>query len=283
LEFLDYFKRGLDQHIRTIEADGPNTLGHSLREAKGRLVKELDAAAPEYKKARENYAGDLEMRDALKMGREDFAKLQPEEIRKKVAGMTWAEKDVFKSGVSQHLFEILGKPSSDFNAARRLLGSTSMRAKLEATFDDPKKWKIFEAAMDKEAEIYDRTHKMTARVEGKKAQALGKEESILSGVLDQGMSNVPGMGGISWTNRVYNWLRFPMPMSEATADGILKAINRGDVKAFDATMKRLSQAQPRLKIRGKRAGKVGMLLGILGAAAAAQNTPPGEKAKMEDQ
>jgi hypothetical protein len=275
LEFLDYYKRGLDQLIKTEEAAGPTTLGHSLRQARNRLRDELDNAVPDYKKAREQYAGDLEMRDALKMGREDFASMQPEEIRKKVAGMTWAEKDVFKSGVSQHLFEILGKPTTDFNAAQRILGSESMRAKLEATFDDPKKWKIFEAAMDKEAAMYDRTRKMTSRVEGKKAQALGKEESILSGALDQGMSNVPGMGGISWTNRVYNWLRFPMPMSEATADGILKAINRGDVRVFDETMKRLAQGQSRLKIRGKRAGKLGAIAAVLGAAMS-QPTPRGE-------
>lgn len=282
LQFLDYVKRGLDQKITTEEANGATPLGKSLRAVRNRLRDELDKAAPEYKTARDQYAGDLEIRDALKMGREDLNKMQPEEVRKAVANMSFAEKDAFRSGVSQHLFETLGKPTTDFNAAQRILGSDAMREKLKATFDDPKKWKIFEAAMDKEAEMFQRNKQMLSRVEGKKTQALGKEDSILSNVLDGGMTNAPGMGGISWTNRIYNWLRFPMPMSEKTADEVLKTINRGDIKAFDATMKRLASAQQRLRIRGKRSSKAGALAAVI-AAGLMQPTPPGEAAKMDDQ
>lgn len=281
LEFLDYYKRGLDQLISTEEATKPTTLGHSLREARNRLRDELDKAAPGYKDAREQYAGDLEIRDAIKEGREDFNRMAPEEVRKKVAGMSWAEKDAYRSGVAQHLFEQLGKPTTDFNAARRIIGSDSTREKLKATFDDPKKWKVFEAALDKEAEMFDRNKKMGARVEGKKTQNLGKEDSILSNVVDGGMSNTPGMGGISWINRAYNWLRFPMPMSEATADELLKVIKRGDVKAFDSKMNVLAQAQKRLKVRGKRAGKMGALAAVL-AAGAMQPTPAGDAADLEE-
>lgn len=158
-----------------------------------------------------------------------------------------------------------------------------MREKLKATFDDPKKWKIFEAAMDREMAMYDRNKKTLSRVEGKKLQALGKEDSLLSNVLDSGMANVPGMGGISPLNRIYNWLRFPMPMSEKTADEILRTIHRGDVPAFEATMRRLAAAQPRLKIRAKRASKIGAIAAILAAGASTQPTPPGDKARMGDE
>lgn len=275
LEFLDYFKRGLDQVITTEEATKPTTLGHSMRGARNKLRDELDNIAPEYKAARAQYAGDLEVRDALVLGRDEIARLAPEEVRLKVKKMSAAEKDVFRSGVAQHLYDVLGKPSTDFNAAQRLLGSDSMRAKLEATFDDPKKWKVFEAAMDKEAAMYDRTKKMTSRVEGQRLQELKKGDSLLSGVMDSGMANTPGMGGISWVNRVYNWLRFPMPLSGHNANEILKTIDRSDVKAFDATMKRLAEGQKRLKVRGRRGAKVGAIAAIL-AAGATQPTPPGE-------
>lgn len=281
LEFLDYFKRGLDQVISVEEATKPTTLGHSMRGARNSFRDELDKLAPEYAEARKQYAGDLEVRDALKEGREDFARMTPEEVRLKIKDMSWAEKDAYKSGVAQHLFETLGRPTTDFNAARRIIGSDAMREKLRATFDDPKKWKVFEAALDKEADMFDRNKKMGARVEGKKTQNLGKEDSVLSNVMDGGMSNTPGMGGISWINRAYNWLRFPMPMSEAAANDLLKTIDRGDTKAFDAKMHVLSQAQKRLKIRGKRAGKVGALAAVL-AAGALQPTPAGEAAETEE-
>jgi hypothetical protein len=281
LEFLDYYKRGLDQLIATEEKGGPTTLGRALRNSRNRLRDELDNAAPEYKAARAQYAGDLEVRDALQMGRSDINKMQPEEVRRAISKMSFAEKDAFRSGVSQHLFEILGKPTTDFNAAQRILGSDSMREKLRATFDDPKKWKVFEAALDKEAEMFKANKQLLGRVEGKKLQALGKEDSILSNALDRGMTNAPGMGGISWVNRIYNWLRFPLPMSEKTADDLLRTINRGDVKAFDATMHRLAQAQPRLSARGKRAGKMAAVAAVLGAGLT-QPTPPGEATKMEE-
>jgi len=282
LQFLDYVKRGFDQMINTEEASGATPLGKSLRGVRNRLRDELDKAAPEYKVARDQYAGDLEVRDALKMGREDLSRMQPEEVRRAVANMSFAEKDAFRSGVSQHLFEALGRPTTDFNAAQRILGSDSMREKLRATFDDPKKWKIFEAAMDREAALYKNNKDVTSRVEGKKTQALGREDSILSNVLDGGMANTPGMGGISPLNRIYNWLRFPLPMSEKNADALLRTINRGDVKAFDATMKRLASAQGRLKIRGKRAGKMGAVAAML-AAGLLQPTPPGDAAQMEEE
>lgn len=281
LQFLDYVKRGLDQKITTEEANGATPLGKSLRSVRNRLRDELDNAAPEYKAARAQYAGDLEIRDAIKMGREDLNRMQPEEVRRAIKDMSFAEKDAFRSGVSQHLFEALGKPTTDFNSAQRILGSDSMREKLRATFDDPKKWKIFEAAMDKEAALFDRNKKSMSRVEGKKLQALGKEDSVLSNVLDGGMQNAPGMGGISPLNRIYNWLRFPLPMSESTADGILKTINRGDTRAFEATMARLAKAQSRLAVRGKRSGKVGAIAAML-AAGLMQPTPPGEAAEMDN-
>lgn len=282
LEFLDYYKRGLDQLIATEEKGGPTTLGRALRNSRNRLREELDNAAPEYKAARAQYAGDLEVRDALQMGRSDINKMQPEEVRRLISKMSFAEKDAFRSGVSQHLFEVLGKPTTDFNAAQRILGSDSMREKLKATFDDPKKWKVFEAALDKEAEMFKTNKQLLGRVEGKKLQALGKEDSILSNALDSGMTNAPGMGGISWVNRIYNWLRFPLPMSEKTAEDLLRTINRGDVKAFDATMQRLAQAQPRLRVRGTRAGKAAAVAAVLGAGLT-QPTPPGEAARMEEE
>lgn len=279
LEFLDYVKRGFDQMINTEEKGGATPLGHSLRSVRNRLRDELDAAAPDYKAARAQYAGDLEVRDALKSGREEFSKLAPEEVRRKIKGMSFAEKDAFRSGVYQHLQDALGRPTTDFNAARRIIGSEATKAKLAAIFDSPQKWKVFEAALNKEAEMFDNTKRSTARVEGQKMQEAKKGESVLSH-LDAGMANYPGMGGISMWNRVYNWLRFPMPMSEATADSVIKTIKRGDVKAFDATMTRLAQAQKRLKVRGKRGSKVGAIAAIA-AGALTQPTPPGEAATDE--
>jgi hypothetical protein len=281
LQFLDYVKRGFDQMISSEEKLGSTPLGHSLRSVRNRLRDELDKAAPEYATARQQYAGDLEVSDALKQGREDISKMQPEEVRRTIGNMSWAEKDAFKSGVAQHLYETLGKPTTDFNAAQRILGSDSMREKLKATFDDPNKWKIFEAAMDKESDMYTRNKAMISRVSGKQQQALGKEDSILSGVLDSGMTNAPGMGGISWVNRVYNWLRYPLSMNQTTANEVLKTVNRGDVKAFDATMQRLAASQGRMRIRAKRSGKAGAIAAVI-AAGLLQPTPPGEGAQMEE-
>lgn len=279
LEFLDYVKRGLDQMITVEEKGGATPLGRAWRHKRNQLRDELDTAAPEYAAARQQYAGDLEVRDALVMGRSDFNKMAPEEVRRYINDASWAERDAFRSGVFQFMQDQLGRPSGDFNPAKRILGSDSMRAKLEASFDDPKKWKVFEAALSKEADMYDRTKSSQARVKGQRTAAAGKEESLLSR-LDPGMANTPGMGGISLYNRVYNWLRFPLAMSEETSNQLIRAIDRGDIKQFDSTMQRLSQAQSRLARRGKRGSKVGALTAIA-AGAMTQPTPPGDAAPDE--
>lgn len=281
LKFLDYVKRSMDDEISSEESDGPTNRGRTLRAMRNRLRGELDAASPEYKAARAQYAGDLEVRDALRNGREEFMKWTPEEMRRAVKDMSFAERDAFRSGASQKLFEVIEAPSTDFNAARKIIGSPGLRAKLETLFDDPKKWKIFEAALNKEAKMYDQTKRSLGRVEGARLSHLKKGESLLT-MLDPGMSNVPGMGGISALNRVYNWLRFPIQMSEKTANQVIGVINEGDPAKLDATLARLAKAQGRLQKRTRRAGKVGVVAGAL-AGILTQPSVPGDYEPTEEE
>lgn len=180
LEFLDYVKRGMDQLITKEEGSGANyqatELGKSMRSLRNALRDELDAATTPakgeslYKKAREQYAGDLEVLDALQAGRQDFTKVQPPELQRLVDEMSFAEKDAFRTGVAQALFEQIESPTGDFNAARKVIGSPAMRKKLRVLFDTDKQYQLFETALKREAELYELDKKSVRRAEAGQEQ-----------------------------------------------------------------------------------------------------------------
>lgn len=166
LQYLDYVKRAFDDMITGEEGVGP---GHSatqqgrvLRGMRKSLVSEMDTATVDpqtgtspYAEARKTYAGDLEVSDALRSGREDFTRLTPEELQAKVTGMSYAEKDAFKSGVAEGLFQKLNNTSHEANAAKRIVGTPGLQQKLSAIFDKPSDATKFLGSLEREQEMFD--------------------------------------------------------------------------------------------------------------------------------
>lgn len=278
LEFYDYVKRGFDQLVNTEEKQGPSTLGHSIRGLRNALRSELDRATTDdkgsspYADARKQYAGDLEVLDALKTGREDFNRLTPEEVNRTVKDMSFAEKDAFRSGVAQHLFEKIAGPTSDINAARKVIGSPATTAKLEPLFDTPSQFNLFKTALEKEMEMYDKSKSVVSRAERAGASQAGRGESLLEKI-EPGLHSTPwGFTPTTWT---LNLLRQSPTMSNDTANEISKALRTTDPSELKALGERLTKVSTRLKGRANRAGKAG----IIGAAITGALAAPSPKGK----
>lgn len=273
LEFYDYVKRGFDQLVNDAENNGRGTtLSHSIRGLRNRLRSELDNATSDskgtspYAAARAQYAGDLEILDALKSGREDFNTMTPEEIRKKVADMSFAEKDAYRSGVAQHLFEKINGPTSDINAARRIIGSPSTTEKLRPLFETPAQFNLFKTALDKEMEMFDKSKSLVSRAESSRRTAAGQGESLLEKI-DPSMHSTPW--GFTPTTWALNLLRQVPTMSNDTAQGISKALRTTDPSELKTLSQRLEKVSNKLKGRSRRAGKAGVIgAAITGALAA---------------
>jgi hypothetical protein len=87
-----------------------------------------------YKVARQQYAGDAEVLDALRTGMNDFKKLDPEQVVSMMKGFSTAEKEAFKTGAVRSIYATVMDPSSNINAAQRLIGSPEMKDRLMPLF-----------------------------------------------------------------------------------------------------------------------------------------------------
>lgn len=272
LEFLDRVKQGLDGLITKEEGHGINyketPLGRSMRGLRNALRDEMDAATtPQggdslYKAAREQYAGDLEVLDALRSGRAEFNKLQPQQLNKMVKDMSFAEKDAFRTGVAQNLFETLQAPTTDVNSARRIIGSTAMQAKLRTLFDNDKQFELFKTALEKEAELHELDKKSIRRGEaGQELHAEARE-----GMIKRGAKYVPRLGWKSPTMWALQFIRNNAQMTEKKMDEVLEHLKASTPDELADLEKKLGPKYARRLSRKGRAAKTAVAGALAGAA-----------------
>ncbi len=162
LRYLDYTKRALDDMINKEERSGATSQGNILRNMRNSLRDELDRATTlpggtsPYAAARAQYAGDLEVRDALLMGRNQFGSMTPRALQEAMNPMSWAEKDALRSGAAEYLFNQIAKTPAGGNTAGKIINTPAVTQKLQAMFDQPGDYKRFSEALQQEAQNFDR-------------------------------------------------------------------------------------------------------------------------------
>lgn len=260
LQYLDYVKRALDDMIGREEGSGVNyqatSQGRILRGMRGDLVNEVDKATQlpngqpgPWQQARQQYGGDLEVLDALRSGRDDFPRLTPDELQAKVGQMSYAEKDAFRSGVAEGLFNRLGNSAEGTNPAKKIASTPALQDKLGAIFDKPGDAVKFLSGLDRESDLFEQT-KPLLRASGK-AQA----ESVTA-------------------PSVSHLLRGRL-MTDATAGDIANTLSVGTGPDAQAKIQRLRDAADRLTARSDLSNTLG-LAGAGGASIAAVPTPSGQ-------
>lgn len=163
VQSLHYLKRALDD---TIDAGFRGNAGVGKAEAavlkdsiRNPLVARLDALVPEYREARALYAGDLEVRDALRLGRDILkGKMRPQQLQRSLANMSDAEREAVKTGARQSIFEPLEDATTNRNFAQRLRGvrgDSAAMQKLQMVMD-PSEYRFFERALRREDELFKR-------------------------------------------------------------------------------------------------------------------------------
>lgn len=281
LEFLDNVKRGFDQLIATEEGAGASRqstpLGKSMRDLRGQLLTELDTATKPskgdslYAKARAEYAGDLEVRDALQSGREEFDKMAPAELKKKFDALSFSEKDAFRTGVAQRLFESIDKPTRETNAAQKIIGSGGNRKKLEALFDTPKQAELYTTALQKESELYDASKGTITKAELGQAQhvepAPGRLRKITKYIPRLGIGSVP-----MWALQA---IRVNSDGDEKHMDELVKHLKAATPDEL-ADLSKLDKKLGRRIARTGRAGKAAKIGAGVGAAGAMLEAAMGE-------
>lgn len=182
---LDYIKRGIDATIESgFKGQGLSKAEASaLRDLRREFVNAIDENVPAYKAARQAYAGDLEVIDAMRTGMNDFNKLDHEQVIKLVSGMGDAEKDAFRTGVARHLYSTVMDPSTNFNAANRIINSPETVAKLQPLFDNPSQFRLFQTALERESQLFHQANKI-----------LGGSQTAKRGAMRESLEEGPGVG-----------------------------------------------------------------------------------------
>jgi len=284
---LDYIKRGIDA---TIEAGYKSAQGMSSAEANalkqlrnvyvGAIDEATGGANSPYLKARQAYSGDMEVLDAMRAGMNDFNKLDHEQVIDMISKMGVAEKDAFRTGVVRDLYSKIMDPSSNINAAQRVIGSPEMQAKLQPLFDSPAKFEMFKSALEREAQLFQQSNRILGgAATGRRTQARERFEEG-SGV---GAAVADAVSGGFWgslSNMAARVAR-SATMTDEVAEKVSKLLMSSDPHEVAAAVKLIEQYNVKATAGAARLGK-GETGAIMGTMTAFPPSPIDPNAKPEN-
>lgn len=245
---LDQIKQSLDRRVNELYSSGQGGDAEKLREVRDAFLTRLDEIGPkEYKAARKQYKGDIEVRDALRLGREG-GKMRWQEVRKAIKDFDpkGAELQAFKTGYVQYLMQGFENTANRKNFAKSIIENDNTRNSLKALMD-PSEFKVFEAALKRESELFDTVNRITkgSQTFGRAAEKQALEEEI-------GMGNVanavdlltsPKMTIAMRTLRAVNDMR-NANVSKATFNQLAKMLRAGSPDEIDEVLTAIEQAAP---------------------------------------
>ena len=233
VEALDFFKRALDEKIDS-GYRGTSSVGKSeasaLKNRRNELVSRLDELVPEYRQARQLYAGDLEVRDALRLGRTLLSnKTRSQQFQRELTNMSDAEREALRTGARQAILEPLEDATTNRNFAQRLRGvrgDSGTMQKLQMVMD-PQEYRFFERALRREDELFKRVSGIRG---GSRTAPLAEGMAALDDMISSG--NIP---------EAVNFILAPTPGRIAMMARWVSNLNPG--KEFgDRVYAKLSQA-----------------------------------------
>lgn len=278
---LDYIKQGIDAEIDELFKSGKSAEARALKDLRNQFVTRIDDLVPEYKAARAEYKGDIEVLDALRMGRDEFNKLDPEQVQAFMAAASKGEKDAFRTGVARNLFDQIMDPSTNIDAARKIIGSPSTRKALDAIFETPAQRDFFMTALERESELFKAAGKIMAGSPTAKRQAMRESLEDRPGVAEAAAETLSRgfMGSIA--QGVLSLMRKGVP--DEYYDELAKLLRSGSPKEVAAVVKMLEDAA---KVRTKREAKVGgtqagVVGGTIGLAPPAPESEGARRRRLE--
>lgn len=274
---LDYIKQGIDAEIDELFRAGKGAEARALKDLRNQFVGRLDDLVPDYKAARAQYRGDIEVLEALRLGRDEFNKLDPEQVQALMKNMSKGEVDAFRTGVARNLFDQIMDPSTNIDAARKLIGSPSTRKAIEAVVETPAQRDFLMAALERETELFKAAGRMLAGSPTAKRQAMRESLESRPGVAEVAAETLSRGWNGSVIQGTLALLRRRVP-DEYYAE-LADLLKTGRPKDVAAVVKLLEEAAQKRGTReaivgGTEAGLVG---GVVGAAPPAPMTEEEEE------
>jgi hypothetical protein len=181
LKTWDYIKRGLDdvisghknQTTQKIDTDA----GRGVVALKREMLEELDALIPEYKAARDAYAGPSHSIELVEKGRDFWrAKGDPADSIREFNQMSAADKEYVRIGLVRDAIKDVGNTTDAGSVYSKLFATPNKRALLQTAFPDEAAFKKFAQQMKSEKDMLAANRSTvggspTSRIDAEKADA----------------------------------------------------------------------------------------------------------------
>jgi len=263
LRGLHETKIALDDMIENAMREGSGGQAATLLNMKRRLLADMEKASPEYKIARQTFAGDSELLTAMKEGQQIYT--MPElDMRKLIDRFkdSPSEYDAFRSGISQAMLEKLRVAGPTADPVKSIL-SRDAEQKLRRAFRD-------DAAFD---EFKDRLMQEQRMLQTEKA---GFRRTPLDTDLDQGAAGVGAaanlMAGRPFTAagdalraQFPNMIGMPPRVARQTTQKLLTPTDKVDT-VIDSIMQSLKQQEEMLLSSSRATNAGASLVGGLAAS-----------------
>jgi hypothetical protein len=275
---LDMVKAGLDDILEGYRDGVTGKLrldrtGKAIDEFRRSYIGTLDDLNPDYKAARQAWAGPSQAMDALAKGRNVF-RPDDEITAQMVKGMSPGDKEMFLAGVSRAIRDRVENSADGRNAVATFFSKQSFRDKLRAAFPNEQAYRRFEGLMQRETGMFEGQRVYGPGAGPATARNLADAADATIDPMQQGgvlsalaTGNLPGAA----RSAIEGTMRRAQGMNSSTADYLGPIMFNSNQEKNAAQLARLlSQRQTGQKQLAQNQALARALLGGSGIAAGAQ-------------
>lgn len=236
---LDYMKRALDAQITAAyksDNAATNASANAYKDLRNALRDRTKEVVPQYEAALQTYKGDREILDALRAGYNDFGKMDHEEVIKLVANMSPAEKEAFRTGVVRDIYGKFFTTSRNINAAA-MLNAPEMQAKMQPLFDSPSHFKLFQAAVERESQLFNQANQILKGSQTGKRTAMREAFEDTGDNVTQAVAQAVTGGWQSSLTGMASRALYKTTMTEDMADKLATMLMSSEPKEVAAVVK----------------------------------------------
>lgn len=276
----DYIKRGLDGMIdeAMTPADAFGRRMHTdssraIQKLKNTMLGEIDSMNPAWAQARKVGMDNIEMSDALELGRKAYT-MTPEQVRRALKDMTEGQREVAQVGFAEAMRDKVDSAGYTNDVVKRIFGTREQADITKAMFgDNTTAYAQFREAMLNEARMrktYDRVrgNSTTARQLADMAESRGTRE-----LGEFGANAVTGGPVAATAQWIGSRLRMLGGLTPESANEIQRLLLNRNPDQVRAIAQQLQSIQQRARSRQEAAVAVRNLISRIGAMQADQTLP----------
>lgn len=149
LDVIDAVKQNLDDRIGAAIRAGENNRARDILRIKNTIVSMADDAIPEYRQARQLYAGKVSLETAADLG-QNYLKLNPREMQDYISTMGESELRMFRLGAKQAIMDRVDMTRTSSDLYKQIFGKNGDSNKLRMLFPTQEGFDAFQNTMRRE-------------------------------------------------------------------------------------------------------------------------------------